>query len=351
MKSLKRVVLVTLAGAAGVSMVGWLDYATEPELSFSILYMIPVGLCSWYGGRAAGLGISLLAALIWAGFDWAEGRKYVNAFTPFWNCGVRVAMFMITAGLVLIVRELMDNLQELVRQRTAALEAEILSRKDVERLATEISSREQQRLGAELHDQLAGHLAGVAFMAKAIAESLKRKGLPEGPEAEKMVGFLNQSLRQLRTFCRLLAPVDSGNLEPGLTRLGAEVETAFGITCIVQADKDLPHLDLPRARLLFSVAQEAVRLAVERQLAKTVEISLTEEQENILKLVISDDGEPWTPPSSLEEQELALRMIRYRADTLGGEVTVARGHKGGSSVTCTVAVDRSLPVVPFPAMS
>lgn len=341
--------VVIFGGIFGVGFFGFLDWMTGPELALSIMYMAPVGFCAWFGGRTIGLAMAFLAAVVWTYLDIAEGRPYSSQWIPFWNGGARLGIFAMTAVLLNTIRKLTDNLQELVALRTAALQAEIANRKEVEKVATEIQSREQQRLGAELHDQLAGHLAGVAFMAKAISESLSRKEMPEGPEAQQLVGFLNQSLRQLRTFCRMLAPVDSGNLEPSLVRLGAEVETAFGITCAIQAAKNLPQLDLPRARLLYGIAQETVRRAIEKRMARVIEITLTEEGSN-LKMVICDDGETEPTIPAPDEQELGVRIMRYRADILGGEVTVEQNVRG-SRVTCVVPVDKNFPAVPFPPMS
>ncbi len=334
----------------GLAFVGWLDEVTGPELALSILYLFPVGFSALLAGRRAGIVFSLLSAIVWSYFDIQDGRPYSNQWIPFWNGAVRMGIFTIIALLLDLVRNLTQNLQKLVDQRTAALESEIQNRKEVERIVTEISSREQQRLGAELHDQLAGHLAGVAFMAKAIAESLGKRGEPEAAESEKLVGFLNQSLKQLRAFCRLLAPVDTGNLEPGLTRLGAEIETAFGITCIVQVPKDPPQLGLNRARLLYSIAQEAVRRAVEKRMAKNVEITLTPEP-GCLKLVIVDDGSGEEQISAPAEQELGVRIMRYRAENLGGSVTVSSRPGGGACVSCQVPFESGSALETFPSMS
>lgn len=341
---------VVAAAIGGLGLVGALDWWTGPELAFSIIYLVPVGLSAWFGGRWVGLFISAMAAVVWTYLDILDGRPYSNPFIPYWNGSVRLGIFSIMAWLLDLVRNLTSNLQHLVEQRTAALEAEIRSRKEVERIVTEISSREQQRLGAELHDQLAGHLAGLAFMAKAIAESLARRDVPEANDANRLVGFLNQSLKQLRAFCRLLAPVDSGNLDPDLTRLGAQIETAFGITCIVQMPKDPPHLGLNRARLLYNIAQEAVRRAVEKRMAKQVEITLSQDGER-LRLTIADDGAEANEPADRSEQELGARIMKYRADTLGGTITFARLTGGGSSVTCVLPLENVSALQPFPALS
>lgn len=38
-------------------MVGALDLATGPELSFSVFYLGPVALAAWFGGRRASVSI------------------------------------------------------------------------------------------------------------------------------------------------------------------------------------------------------------------------------------------------------------------------------------------------------
>jgi Signal transduction histidine kinase, glucose-6-phosphate specific len=66
-----------------------------------------------------------------------------------------------------------ELLEQRVRQRTQELRTanktmkdEIARRKGLEGEILEISDREQQRLGQELHDGLCQHLTAVAFMAR-----------------------------------------------------------------------------------------------------------------------------------------------------------------------------------------
>ena len=336
------------AGLLSALLVGYVDQSTNPELALSIFYLVPVGLCAWFGGRTVGVTIAFWAAAVWTYFDIHEGRPYSNPLFPYWNGAVRLGIFTIVAVLLNIIRRLTDGLQDLVHQRTAALEAEIKNRKEVERVVTEISAHEQQRLGADLHDQLAGHLAGLAFHAKALAESLEKRAVPESQQAEKLVGYLNQALKQLRAFCRLLAPVDTGNLEPGLTRLGAQIETAFGVTCVVQTPKEAPQLGLNRARLMYNITQEAIRRAVEKRMAKYIEVSL-EQQGGLLTLTVTDDGLAIEGAAKVSEQDLDMRVMRYRAETLGGEISATRDSQGRSRLVCKVPIEPE--AVPFPAMS
>lgn len=332
---------VATAGVLGVLLVGYIDWVTSPEIALSIIYLIPISACAWRSGWGPGAVVSCMAAVVWTFLDMTHGRPYQNQFAPYWNGLVRLFIFLLVTGLFARIRMLTIGLHELVAVRTAALQKEIDNRKELERLVTQISAREQQRLAGELHDQLAGQLAGTAFLAKALSESLSRRDLPEAPEARKLVGFVNNAHRQLRGLCRLLAPVDAASgLDAGLSRLGAEIESTFGVTCIVQTPKDAPELPLDRARLLYNIAQETVRRAIEQRGAKQIEISLFHDTSD-LKLVISDDGIPAaaTPPT----EDFDLRVMRYRAETLGGQIATQPGETQGSSLVCRVPIELAAP--------
>lgn len=334
----------TFAALAGIAFVGLLDWLTGPELALSAIYLLPIAACAWRAGLVPALVASVAAALVWAYLDINEGRPYSNHWIPLWNAVVRLIIFSVVTVLLVRIRNLTLNLHSLVNERTAALRAEIEQRKELERLVTQISAREQQRLAGELHDQLAGQLAGTAFLAKALSESLTRRDMPEAPEARKLVGFVNNAHRQLRGLCRLLAPVDSASgLDAGLSRLGAEIESNFGVTCIVQTPKDAPELPLERARLLYNIAQETVRRAIEHRGAKQIEISLFHDTAN-LKMVIADDGA--LPAESLPAEDFDLRVMRYRAETLGGQIITQPGETQGSSLICRVPIE--LAVAPQP---
>jgi PAS domain S-box-containing protein len=82
-------------------------------------------------------------------------------------------------------------LEERVRERTHKLRVankelagEIARRKGLEGEILEISDREQQRLGQELHDGICQHLTAVAFMARSVALRLKNHRVIEVSDKE-----------------------------------------------------------------------------------------------------------------------------------------------------------------------
>ena len=91
------------------------------------------------------------------------------------------------------LRKSKDLLEERVRDRTRELRAankelqdEIMRRKGLEGEILEISDREQQRLGQEIHDGLCQHLTAVAFMARSVATRLKNHRVIEFGDLEKI---------------------------------------------------------------------------------------------------------------------------------------------------------------------
>jgi len=92
----------TLAAACVVlaGVIGATDFLTGYELSFSIFYLIPVSLASWYLGTGAGILMSVASATIWLIADLTSGHHYSNAVVPLWNALVRLGFFLIIAYLL-----------------------------------------------------------------------------------------------------------------------------------------------------------------------------------------------------------------------------------------------------------
>src|SRR5206468_10880565 len=106
-------------------------------------------------------------------------------------------------------------LEERVRERTRELRVanrelqdEITRRKGLEGEILEISDREQQRLGQEIHDGLCQHLTAVAFMARSVALRLKNHRVIEVGDIEKIAQLVNDAATDTRNLSRALHRID-----------------------------------------------------------------------------------------------------------------------------------------------
>ena len=109
--------------------------------------------------------------------------------------------------------------------------SDITERKRLEREILEVSSRERQTIGRDLHDGLGQELTGVALMLRGLATRLQR----QSPEAvgyiNEIVGLVNQSIESARSLARGLLPVrtDTGGLPFALRTLAARSRDLYGL--------------------------------------------------------------------------------------------------------------------------
>ena len=94
---------------------GWLDYVTGYEISFSFFYLIPVFLITWYVSRQSGLGMALLTIIVWATSNRLAGQQYSSEVIRIWNAILRLAFFALTVNLLQIVKATLDRERQLSR--------------------------------------------------------------------------------------------------------------------------------------------------------------------------------------------------------------------------------------------
>jgi len=93
---------------------------TKGELSFSIFYLLPILLVSWYVNLRAGIILSFICAIMWEAIDFMTGSAYSHPFIPYWNTSVRLGFFLIIAimlsRLKIVTSKLTLNIEHLNRE-------------------------------------------------------------------------------------------------------------------------------------------------------------------------------------------------------------------------------------------
>ena len=98
-ESINKVVLV-LINTLSILLLGVVDYSTGMQYSFSIIYLIPISLSSWYIGRKSGFILAILSALIWFMTDIIGGHFYSSTINLAWNSLIRLILFLIIANFI-----------------------------------------------------------------------------------------------------------------------------------------------------------------------------------------------------------------------------------------------------------
>ena len=241
--------------------------------------------------------------------------------------------------LVTQLANLNETLEHRVRERTRELRAankelksEINRRKGLEGEILEISDREQQRLGQELHDGLCQHLTGVAFMARSVALRLKNHRVIEVSDIEKIAQLVNEAVTSTRNLSRALHRVDI-DAAGFLTALQDLVDREIWKTpCRLEIKSPVQIDDDATASNLYRIAREAVINANKHAQAREIVVALARSRKEIV-LSVTDNGVglPSTPNGA---HGLGFHIMKYRASDIGGRLEIDSPKRGGTRVTC-----------------
>lgn len=95
------------------AIAGGADFFTGAEISMSVFYVPGVALVAWAAGRGRGLAVAFTAAALWLVAELVTGQhRYTHPLIPYWNAGVRLAIFSSFALLLAELRRLNDLAEE-----------------------------------------------------------------------------------------------------------------------------------------------------------------------------------------------------------------------------------------------
>ena len=213
---------------------------------------------------------------------------------------------------------------------------DITEHKRLEKEILEISTREQRRIGHDLHDGLGQHLAGIAFLSKVLEQKLATKSSAEAAEATEIATLVSQAVTQTRNLARGLCPVqlEANGLAAGLQELASRTESLFDVACRFQCKDHITIYDNGVATHLYYLAQEAVTNAIKHGNPQHIWIDLSQANGQIA-LTVKDDGFGFSERVK-KHTGMGLHIMNYRAKIIDGYLTVRQDAGGGTCVTCSL---------------
>jgi signal transduction histidine kinase len=243
-------------------------------------------------------------------------------------------------------REQRAELERLRQQKTASLEKEVVERARLEREVIESCGREQRRIAYDLHDGVGQQLVGIALSAKLLEQELRAERPTQANKASAIVRLANETARQTRLTARTLEGADAvGDLKVALEALAANLRRNCRVVANVIADISSFPVSAPAAAQLYRIVQEALHNAVEHGRARKIGIDVAVDSENMV-LTVQDDGKGFD--GSLASNGMGLRIMRYRAQCIGGSCEVQSDNGRGTTVTCRVPLQTDAHVRPIP---
>jgi PAS domain S-box-containing protein len=216
----------------------------------------------------------------------------------------------------------------------ASSTTEATDRLALERAVLEIGNRERRRFGSDLHDGLGQEVTGIALTLKSLLLRAEAEGSPLVAGLREVLHHANGAIDTARRMARGVSPVarEQGGLRRALADLarpGAGGTAAVRCTVSDAVPEDLEPLV---ADHLYRIAQEAVTNALRHSAATCVTVALDATDAG-LRLAVDDDGTGVDPAAELGPG-LGLKIMRYRAEQIGGTLVIGPAAGGGTRVEC-----------------
>jgi signal transduction histidine kinase len=225
----------------------------------------------------------------------------------------------------------------------------LTERRRLERELLTASDSEQQRIGADLHDGLGQQLTGLACMAAALRDRLRVQMPGEAATAEMVARLANEATEQSRALARGLSPVqlEEHGLASALEDLSYQSQRLHNVECRFALRGPLPEMDHIGAIHLYRIVQEAIHNAVRHGTAQRVRVGLVSRGDRH-RLIVLDDGQGFDSAEASRSAGRGLRLMNYRANMLGGVLTVFSCLGLGTRVVCSwTAPSSSRSFAPF----
>lgn len=197
---------------------------------------------------------------------------------------------------------------------------------------------ERKRLSREIHDGVAQSLGIVHWkvellrqritdgeISQALAEVTEVKGLVEEAQQE-----MKEAVDELRA-----GRVGEQGFVPTLAQYATEFTQTYGIRCELHVADGQVNLPLSAELELLRIAREALANVRRHSAASMVEVTFESKQDGI-EMTIRDNGRGFDTQAGF--QGYGLAVMKERARSLGGELSITTSRGGGTEVKVRLPV-------------
>ncbi len=231
-----------------------------------------------------------------------------------------------------------------ITERKRGEESLVLQKEQLRALAERLQwvrEEDRKRVARDLHDQIGQILTAIKMDMTWMTRHLPASEGDVLARLKESIQLINDGVTSVRAICSGLRPgvLDDLGLAAAIEWQASEFAARNGVRCQVSVPPVDLHLDGDRATAAFRIFQECLTNVIRHAQAKSVSISLYQEDENI-RLIVEDDGIGFCE-SDLSNSlgSLGLLGMKERAQFCGGNVHISSSPGHGTTVTIRVPVD------------
>ncbi len=221
------------------------------------------------------------------------------------------------------------NLEDMVRQRTADLEA--TQEKLLLQTQKQAAVDERNRLAQDLHDVVSQILFSINLIAISLPRLWKRDPVMAGRSTNELQRLTRGALAEMRILLRELRPHTIAEAELGtlLSQLGQSIAARHDIMVDIQVSSDC-NLPPEVHVVLYRIAQEATNNITKHAEASQVKMDLECDEQEV-RLTITDDGEGFDINEEPSDN-MGLIIMQERVDAIGADLTIQSRPGAGTNV-------------------
>jgi signal transduction histidine kinase len=347
--------VIILLGVATTLLISFLDYITSIEISFSVFYLIPIAIVTWYTNRNLGILFCAVCAGLWLLADAQDFGRYTSPAIPYWNALVRLAFFVIVTILLNEIKTFKGSLEKLVEEKTANLQNEITRRTKTEeelKYKTEVLSsltkslqnireEESTKIAREIHDELGQALSAINIelmwlIKKYPGETAYNQKLMQVSE------IVEETIKNVRRISSSLRPklLDQLGFLPAIEWQMKEFERRTRIKCDMDIENEEIRLNPIASSTMFRIFQESLTNIARHSGATRAALSFDSGTDS-LTMIIKDNGTGFSSDYR-KKHSLGIVGMQERAHSLGGVLEIDKYPGGGTQVTVNIPLKRNL---------
>lgn len=205
----------------------------------------------------------------------------------------------------------------------------------IEQQFIEVSHKEQQRIGREIHDGICQQLTGISLMCESLIgrkEHILDRDINTLQQMKKHIKRITKQSRHL-AHGLYLHELEQYGLQRALQELTVQVKELFSIDCEWKCNQEIMIINYDHAVHLYRIIQEALNNAVKYSQSKMIELSVIS-IESQLTLCVKDFGIGFET-GAINNHGMGINVMKFRAKIINATLDIQSQIGKGTTILCT----------------